>query len=467
MKKFGVLSIWMLALLALAGCGKSSLNFPPDDTRVRLDSTNLPIVWIEVGGDSIVRGTRIAGSMKIIYNGEGRLNYADTLAHQGQHVDYAGPIAIRYRGNSTYNESPKKAYSLRTLAEPLRHGSAKKQKVSLLGMGKDNNWALLAPYADKSLMRELITRQLTTPWMEFTPQGRLCEVILDGTYYGVYILSEVVSKGKQRLNLHSPGDEGDALTGDYLLEVDHKDEQYYVSKHRPLTSDGQEIEDRDILIHYKSPDLDKLSDEQLQYINGRVDAMEASFEQGDFRRYIDVASFIDYQLMTELCHNADGYRLSGKFYKRRDSVDPRFKMVLWDTDLAYGNCKYNQGWRTDTWIYCNNDSMYQKGEKRLIPCWWYWLNRDDAYTAQFKQRWAQLRATHLSNAKIMATIDSLSLMLTAHGAEQRNTQAWPRWGVPVWPNYYLASNHADEVAYIKRWLTERLAWMDERLLDAQ
>ena len=90
-------------LLALASCNKRAGNFPPDNTGVRLDSTNLPIVWIDVDGDSIMRDDVICGRMAIIDNGDGRVNYADTVAHPGQVVNYKGYISLRYRGNSTYN----------------------------------------------------------------------------------------------------------------------------------------------------------------------------------------------------------------------------------------------------------------------------------------------------------------------------------------------------------------------------
>ena len=452
----------MALMLALASCDKTPHNYPPDDTTVKLDSTNLPIVWIEVSGDSIMRDNRIDGRMKIIHNGEGRLNYADTVTHPGQHIDYVGYIAIRYRGNSTYMRSPKKPYSFRTLEEPLKRGG-KKQKVSLLGMGKDNNWALLAPYADKSMMRDMLTRELAQPWMEFTPQGRYCELYLDGIYYGVYVLSEVVSKGKQRLDLKKPGDGGDSLTGDYLMEVDCNDEVTYTSKHHPVTADGKPLSGHHILFQYKEPEFDELSEEQIAYINHRIDEMENAFQTGNYQPFIDVMSFIDYQLMMELCHNVDAYRLSGKFYKRRDSVDPRFKMVVWDTDLAYGNANHRQAWRTDTWMYQNNDIMLNEKEVYMVPSWWYWLNNDPSYTAQLRKRWTQLRETHLSTERIMATVDSLANVLTSHGAEQRNSKAWLSWGVHVWPNHYDATSHADEVDYIKQWLSRRIAWMDEQL----
>ena len=458
----------MMLMLTLLACKREKANFPPDDTGVELTSTNLPIVWIEVGARDIDRYRRIDARMKIIDNGPGNLNYADTVAHPGQRIDYSGHIALRYRGNSTYNDSPKKPYSFRTLDGTLKYGS--KKKVKILGMGKDDNWALMAPYSDKSMMRDMLTYELMRPWMEFTPRGRYCEVFLNGTYYGVYILCEVVSKGKHRLNLDKPGKDGDALTGDYLLEVDCNDEPTYTSHYHPVSSQGVPYKDKVILIQYKSPDLDELNERQLAYINGRVNQMEAALASQDYRnpqtgyrRYIDVASFIDYQLATELGHNVDGYRLSGKFYKRRDGLDGRFKMAIWDTNLAYGNTKNCEGWRTDTWIYQSNDVLYGAGEVYLVPFWWYRLNTDPDYTNALKARWAQMRAANLSESRIMATVDSLATLLTSHGAEARNSQAWPRWGQYVWPNYYIAKDFNDEIAYLKRWLHDRIAWMDEQL----
>ena len=208
MKRLLLLAI---AVLTLAGTARANSwwdNYRPDNRNVRLTSTNLPIVWIDVNGNYIDRDERITARMKIIYNGAGSLNYADTVAHPGQTIDYEGYVALRYRGSSSFSMSDKKPYSFRPLDKPLEEGGEKK-KVKILGMGKDNNWALLAPYADKSMLRDLLAFEVSRPWMEYTPQGRFCEMYLDGIYYGVYILTEVVSKGKHRVNLPDPGESGD------------------------------------------------------------------------------------------------------------------------------------------------------------------------------------------------------------------------------------------------------------------
>ena len=99
MKRLLLLAMTVLSLTGTARAG-SWWNYPPDNEDVQLNSTNLPIVWIDVDGRYIDRDERITARMKIIHNGNGQLNYADTVAHPGQTIDYEGYVALRYRGSS-------------------------------------------------------------------------------------------------------------------------------------------------------------------------------------------------------------------------------------------------------------------------------------------------------------------------------------------------------------------------------
>ena len=155
--------------------------------------------------------------MKIINNPDG-INYGDTLMHINQYADYDGLINIRYRGNSSYTESEKKPYSIKTVKDSI----GIKQKVSLLGMGKDDDWCLLAPWSDRSLIRAPLTYTLAEGYFEFVPKIKLCELIVNRIYYGVYHLSERIRRGKHRLDIKKTGDEGDELTGDLRRDTSEK-----------------------------------------------------------------------------------------------------------------------------------------------------------------------------------------------------------------------------------------------------
>ena len=91
------------------------------------------------------------------------------------------------------------------------------------------------------------------------------------------------------------------------------------------------------------------------------------------------------------------------------------------------------------------------------------MNQDPYYQNLLKNRWAECRRANMREDRIIATIDSMATQLTAQGAIDRNSQAWPRWGQYVWPNHYIAQNFNDEISYIKGWIHDRLVWMDQQL----
>jgi hypothetical protein len=137
-------------------------------------------------------------------------------------------------------------------------------------------------------------------------------------------------------------------------------------------------------------------------------------------------------------------------------------MVVWDLNLAFGNARHNEGYLTTTWVYRLNSVLYRHDDY-MIPLWWYRLDKDPWYTNLRMERWAEWREANVREDRIMATVDSLVNEVTCCGAVDRNSQAWPRWDEWLWPNYYVSTDYADEIAYLKQWISDRIAWMDEHL----
>ena len=167
--------------------------------------------------------------------------------------------------------------------------------------------------------------------------------------------------------------------------------------------------------------------------------------------------------------NIDGYRLSTHLYKRSnqrqitESLDPRWKTTLWDYNIAWGNANYYGGDRTDQWQYMMN--IYNQGDDCPIPFYWYKMLQDEEYVSALKERWRQYRESNHSTPRIMAVVDSLSTMLKAEGAAERNERAW---GIftrnNIWPLPYYAQDYDDAVDYLKNWIQQRLRFMDKYLL---
>jgi len=186
---------YLFVLFPMLACLAMAQNFPPVVKDIRIGETNLPIVFINTLGHEIDREKRVSAYMKIVDNPDG-VNYDDTIAHPAQTINYEGYIGIKYRGNSSFTYSTKKPYSIKLLTNSYEN-SGEKLKASLLGMGIDNDWCLLAPYNDRSLIRNTLTFSLAEGYFEYVPKTRFCELILDGIYYGVHSLTERVRRGAE------------------------------------------------------------------------------------------------------------------------------------------------------------------------------------------------------------------------------------------------------------------------------
>lgn len=449
---------------------------------VKIDKTNLPIVFINTNNTMIQRDNYILAQMKIIHNGDGRTNFGDTVSYIGQSVDYEGYIALKYRGNSSFTESNKKPLAFRTLeSNVLPDDGGKKKKVKILGMEKDNKWGFIAPWCDETMFRDILSFELGRPWFDWVPSARLCEIILDGTYYGVYVLCERVSKGKHRLNLNDPtvDDKGQVVL-DFHVSVDHGYDPYYASKNRPWQSmDGSRESHYTIKYEYEDPEDDEFSDlpnGTREALHAEIDKMENAFKttnwqdpDNGYRKLVDEISFIDYLLATEVSMNIDGYRLSTHLYKHSEQrqateeIDPRWKTTLWDYNIAWGNANYYGGERTDLWQYEFN--INNTGDDCPVPFYWYKMLIDPAFKDQIKLRWQEYRQSNHSNERIMQTVDSLSNLLTEKGAAERNEQAWAIYNRSnIWPIPYYAKNYTQAVNYLKNWIQQRLLFLDRYLL---
>lgn len=418
-------------------------NGLPDSIGVCIDSTNLPIIFINTLGQKVDRKDPITARMKIIYN-QSSFNYGDTIIYPKQQEDYDGYISFKYRGHTSFYDSDKKSYAIRALDKPLSEGG-KKKKSKLLGMRKGKKWALVAPHIDKSMIRNALTYELARPYMDFVPETRFCEVIIDGIYYGVYVLTEQVTA--DRLYLSKPTDKGDGITGGYLLQIDsRRTNGAFMSKHWNYG------------YCYEYPDSNKLTQNQRQYINNTIIQTEDALMSQQWEMIeplIDIESMISYQLMTEFSHNADGYTLSTFIYKFSSNDDGRFKFSLWDYDLAYGNYAVKGCSNTDTWI---------------IKSWWKEMMKHPTYTDRLKQKWVAYRQDNLSDQHVFNTIDSLTLILQSGGAEKRNSEAWTSLWSSDWTGpkrngaqKFLSASYEEEIEYLKEWISKRLKWMDENL----
>ena len=349
-----------------------------------------------------------------------------------------GSLEIRGRGHSTWDIMPKKPYRLKL-----------SNSTALMGMPANRHWVLLANYSDKTMIRNDATFELSRMMgMEYTPRSTFVDLMLNGSYQGIYQLTEHIRIAPERVNipeLKVADTSATAVTGGYLIEIDERRGESYCfnSSNTPM------------IFCLGNPEslLDPAWAKQRAYITNYIQQTDASIFSSQFAdpaagyaAYIDVESAISYYLVNEMLKNVDGnLRLSTYLYKKRGGK--LFFGPLWDFDLAYGNVNYDGADRIDGWHI------------RTTP-WFTRLFQDPAFAARVKARWRQMKSDR--------TIDKLFQYIVARHdylakVQVRNFERWPILSTWVWPNRVVTGSYDGEVLAMGDWLFDRIKWMDAQI----
>lgn len=423
---------------------------------VNFISSNLPIVVINTNGQTIPDEPKIDADLGIIYNGSGvRNNLIDPFNN------YNGKIGIELHGHSSLM-FPMKSYGIE-----LRDASDNSQDKSILGMPKESDWILYAPYTDKTLMRNFLAYTMSREMGRWAAHCQFVEVVLNNDYQGIYVLMEKIKRNSNRVSVSKIANTdttGDAVTGGYIFSLDKDPDGWFSSYPSPGSATVSYRQ-----FSYVYPKLENIVQAQKDYIKSYVDSFEAALASPVFqdpvngvRKFADIPSFIDYFIVNELSRNVDAYRLSAYFYKDRNSKNPKiFAGPVWDYDLAFRNANYCNGSDITGWAYLFNN-ICADDPAGLVPFWWNQFMNDTAFKNSLRCRWKQLRQTSLTSQHIDFLIDSISTLVNE--AQQRHFQRWPVLGQYIWPNPDpIPTTYAGELSSLKLWIDARLQWIDENV----
>ncbi|MCL3782312.1 T9SS type A sorting domain-containing protein [Prolixibacteraceae bacterium JC049] len=421
----------------------------------QFSGSKLPLLVINTNGQTIVDEPKIPADLKFIHNSSNSVNKVTDTPNI-----YDGRIGIERRGSSSFNY-PQRPYLFETQDE-----NGDNNDVEILGMPKENDWILLSHYNDKTLMRNMLSFDLFREMGNYSVRSRLCDVVLNDKYEGIYLLCEKVKRDKNRVNVNKLKEdeiEGDDLTGGYIFKVDyHKGYDGWVSKYSPIDHPDYTTK---FVFHY--PDHDDIAQQQKSYISTHVDKFQKALHDNDFQykyeSYIDLKSFIDYFLLNELARNVDGFKKSRYFHKDKDSDGGKIKAgPVWDFDWAWKNIKDCHIFRnTDGsgWAYKINDCY-----KTACPGWYVRLLEDPVFANRVHCRYKALRKSVFSDERISFKIDSIyNLVKTPQIAHfNRWTILGTRTGAPEIES--PASTYDEEVNRLRDWIQLRLSWLDRNMI---
>ncbi len=415
------------------------------------DSTLLPLLIIDTYGAEIPDEPRIKAHMGLIHNETGDYNKLED-----PFSEYDGQISIERRGESSQYFYPKKSFSIET-----QNSDGSNNNVSLLGLPEENDFVLNAPYGDKSLMRNVLSYGLFDKFGHYSPRTRFVEVILNGDFQGLYVLTEKIKRDKNRVDIAKivPKDTtAEDISGGYLLRIDKISDmepyEYWESTVNPLFPEKNKI-----IYQFFDPDYYELTLAQREYVKGYMQEFDEALVGDNFkdpatgyRSYLDIPSFVDLMILNEFTKDVDAFRLSHYFYKQK--VTKGGKLVSgppWDYNLTFGNSDFTTDFHLpENWIYPHRVAIY----------WWDRAMQDPWFANQLHCRWDELYETVMSPESMSAMIDSTYLALDR--ATERNFTRWPILGTYVWPNSFVGTSYGHEMGFLRIWIGDRLNWMNDR-----
>lgn len=402
---------------------------------------------------------------------------------------------VKGRGNSSWLLDEKKSYTIKL-----------DKKAQFLDMDKSKNWAIVANYEDKSLVRNTMAAYFANAAkVPYVMQARPVDMWIDGVYWGTYNLTQKIEIEKDRVNItdiKKPTDEKfEDLAADkvgYLIEFDahvtemnaggsdawgFNPEDYWQEKGKPYWEalgwsrweyqypnprNNAEMWTGQV---YYNPDTDetffqvpncsgkwatikKPSTANLEqnpamreYIFQKVMELDGTIARADYdnswQNLLDVDSFARWAIVQELMDNTDCSFHSSVYV----SLDVGGKFTfgpVWDFDRSSGNCNY---WR-------NNVGSLVGGNG-------YWSGRvfnTEVGRAALKAAWAEFKT---NSADWQNELNAQSTMLKR--SSTLNFARWDILGREVYPNpseITAITTYQGQVDFLRNWLNNRYSALD-------
>lgn len=459
----------LLLVLLIVACKKNTeVPVNPDNFPSGPENSDLPFFAINTD-DIIPDEPKINGEMVIFQN---------------QEAVFTNGIGIELRGATSRRLFPKKSYGVE-----LWDTNGLDMSRDIFGFGSEEDWILHGPYADKTLMRNVLIYDISNNIGQYAVKTAFSELTINDVFRGTYVFMERIKRDGDRLDLErlEPNITDETLiTGAYILKIDKTsgdtedsdwpgdaDYQPELGFRSPYDTRGQLIDypahgpktPPETYFLYEYPSRDEINDAQKNYIQQYIQDFEEALIAEDYSNeprlyeaYIDVPSFIDFFILNELSGNPDGYRLSTYMHKDRGQ---KLKMgPIWDFNLAFGNDGRS---RPDAWVYRYND--FFPDDLWLVHFWWPRLLNDPLFRSQVKTRWQELRGGIITSATIHSQIDDWVDYLDSNGALDRNFSTWPVIGEALPFNSFVGESYEEEIDYLKNWIDSRITWMDSQIAN--
>jgi len=364
-------------------------------------------------------------------------------------IEFRGAGALRY---------DKKAFSFK-----LKDRQTKENKdARLLGMREDQSWILDAMWLDCGKMRNRVCFDL---WNDFNTlyysaeepeavsatHGYPVELILNGAYHGLYVLSDRIDRKQLKLK----------KKGGYLYKGKEWTDECKLQgisasyNNSSLTWQG-----------FESDYPDEAGEIEFKYLSDLVQFF-ASASKEEFAAHceerLDASSLIDYFIFINLLSAYDntGRNVFWGIYNVNLTAVPKFIIQPWDMDGTLGRTwdavkiEPERGLGFDNGLILRNEN----GSKYFRPFERIMNENPNGIKQRIYERLMAVKGNALSPANMASKVDYYKRQVVESGALERDRRRWTGHSM------YGYADPEEEAAYMKAWYAARLSYLERIFKD--
>jgi len=309
---------------------------------------------------------------------------------------------------------------------------------------RSKRWALLGNYGDKTLIRNLLSFEISKIFNDFfTVECTPVDLMINGKYKGLYHLCDKIEVSEYRVNIKKISNSD--LSGGYMIEADgfaYLGNLYFNSR-------------KGIPVSIKYPDVDEITSEHKNYIREKFNELEMEIYNNNLTN-IDITSFAKFFLIEELVGNAEAYWSSFLFKEKKN--DKFYFGPIWDSDLTFDN---------DNRVYpinCKKDYIFNHGlAAGTMDKFINQIIKNDKVINEIKQIWKEITENKLNINYLINFIDEKVKLMNE--SIDLNFMRWDILDKKVSFNPKIYNSYEEEINYVKDFVKNRINWLSNYILD--
>lgn len=404
--------------------------------------TSLPVVKMDIDPDSPISKEISAHAFITITDALSRVD--------GKNI-YTTDAEVHYRGSSTIN------YEKKSFSVDLVDGDGSERDAIFFSNRKTDKWILDGMVLDYSRMRNRLCFNLYNriasmrddKMIRNGTKGEYVELILNGSYHGLYCLSDKVNRSLLSLKKAKNG----IINGILYKCTTNTDSSAY------LIRPESEVDVSSIFVYsweLKYPD--ELPCEEswaplldlMDYITTNLndpDKMSTNLFGLFHKDNLLTAHTFYYAVML-----TDNMMHNNYLSLYNVHADHKFWITPWDLDASFG--RDGKG----------NELFHQRSESMIVandcqPFRMLFDMEDNNYYKGIHEKWDELKVGALSKASVFSEIDSLQQVISESGSWAREYERWNNSPHP------LPLSLSEETLRMKEWYSFNYEWLSNyRLL---